>query len=55
MACWDRWLVLTAEPLVGFSPQSPAFFMTCFLLVAGGEAGAAEIAGAGAHSREGEH
>ena len=38
-----------------FSPRSPGFSLTCFLLVAGGEAGAAEAAGEGAHPCEGEH
>ena len=38
-----------------FSPWPPGFFLTCFLLVAGREAGAAEAAGEGAHPCKGEH
>lgn len=55
MARWDGYLVLTAKSLWGFSPLPPGFPLTCFLPVAGGEAGTAEAAGEGAHSRKGEH
>lgn len=39
----------------GFSPWPPGLSLSCFLLVVGGEAGAAEVAGEGAHPCKGEH
>lgn len=53
MAYWDGYLVSPPAHCVGSLP--PGFPLTCFLPVAGGEAGTAEAAGEGAHSRKGEH
>ena len=45
----------TAKLLGGFCPRPSGVSFTCFLHVVGGEAGAAEAAGEGAHPCKGEH